>query len=88
MPKERDRKREDRLPGLNWNCHVRASEATQRKNNLYRIGLNCERLADFTHPILSSLPSTVFAGTSVAANSMVDFRGQNRVDFRDERGRM
>lgn len=26
-PKERDRKRQDRLPGLNWNCHVRASEA-------------------------------------------------------------
>lgn len=40
---ERDRKREDRrLPGLNWNCHVRASEAHQRKNNLYRIEFNCE----------------------------------------------
>lgn len=26
-PKERDRKREDRLRGLNWNCHVRVSEA-------------------------------------------------------------
>lgn len=38
---ERDRKREDRLPGLNWNCHVRASEANQRKNNLYRIEFNC-----------------------------------------------
>lgn len=37
-----DRKREDRLPGLNWNCHVRASEANQRKNNLYRIEFNCE----------------------------------------------
>lgn len=31
---ERDRKREDRLPGLNWNCHVRASEANQRKKQL------------------------------------------------------
>lgn len=29
-------------PGLNWNCHVRASGANQRKNNLYGIEFNCE----------------------------------------------
>ena len=28
--------------GLNWNCHVRESEANQKKNNLYRIEFNCD----------------------------------------------
>lgn len=30
------------LSGLNWNCHVRESEANQKKNNLYRIEFNCD----------------------------------------------
>lgn len=83
---EFDRKREDRLPGLNWNCHVRASEANQRKNNLYRIEFNCELCRRPCLPSSTPLPPSpppslppppladmAFA-TIIAANSAVGFR--------------
>ena len=40
---------------------------------MYRIELNCERLADPARLIHFSLSGTTFAGTSAAANSMVGF---------------
>lgn len=36
--------------GLNWNCHVRESEADQKKNNLYRIEFNCNSSILYNQP--------------------------------------
>ena len=42
--KKRENRDGEAVAELNWNCHVRESEANQKKNNLYRIQFNCQIL--------------------------------------------